>query len=221
MNKAKHKSVFLCAKIIFYKQWWPCVIQKSKSWLKDQLWDYTDSYCGFKVLRISMLIYILIQCSFVYVEIVDKNFKLCVYFQYIYICTGKGICWYWFFALLLCPVIQFGFVTLFVASFPLAPLFALLNNIIEIRLDAKKFVTELRRPVAARAKDIGGFYLKHCGMFKNACYSGRITITRENNICLIIRREILYLKNINWHIFSLYRNMVQHTERGSKSCCHH
>uniref|UniRef100_A0A3Q3B3G7 Anoctamin n=1 Tax=Kryptolebias marmoratus TaxID=37003 RepID=A0A3Q3B3G7_KRYMA len=55
-------------------------------------------------------------------------------------------------------IIQFGFVTLFVASFPLAPLFALLNNIIEIRLDAKKFVTELRRPVAARAKDIGGVF---------------------------------------------------------------
>lgn len=54
-----------------------------------------------------------------------------------------------------CPVIQFGFVSLFVASFPLAPLFALLNNVIEIRLDAKKFVTELRRPVAVRAKDIG------------------------------------------------------------------
>lgn len=52
-------------------------------------------------------------------------------------------------------VIQFGMVTLFVASFPLAPLFALLNNIIEIRLDAKKFVTELRRPIAAKAKDIG------------------------------------------------------------------
>lgn len=53
------------------------------------------------------------------------------------------------------PVIQFGFVTLFVASFPLAPLFALLNNIIEVRLDAKKFVTELRRPDTVRAKDIG------------------------------------------------------------------
>uniref|UniRef100_A0AAY5ESU1 Anoctamin n=1 Tax=Electrophorus electricus TaxID=8005 RepID=A0AAY5ESU1_ELEEL len=52
-------------------------------------------------------------------------------------------------------IIQFGFVSLFVASFPLAPLFALLNNIIEIRLDAKKFVTELRRPDAVRAKDIG------------------------------------------------------------------
>ncbi|XP_029438302.1 anoctamin-1 isoform X4 [Rhinatrema bivittatum] len=55
-------------------------------------------------------------------------------------------------------IIQFGFVTLFVASFPLAPLFALLNNIIEIRLDAKKFITELRRPLAVRAKDIGIWY---------------------------------------------------------------
>lgn len=61
--------------------------------------------------------------------------------------------WHFFFSSL--PVIQFGFVSLFVASFPLAPLFALLNNVIEIRLDAKKFVTELRRPVAIRAKDIG------------------------------------------------------------------
>lgn len=45
--------------------------------------------------------------------------------------------------------------TLFVASLPLAPAFALLNNIIEIRLDAAKFVTEIRRPDAVRCKDIG------------------------------------------------------------------
>ena len=38
-------------------------------------------------------------------------------------------------------VIQYGFITLFVAAFPLAPLFALINNIIEIRLDAYKMVT--------------------------------------------------------------------------------
>ncbi|KAK7896005.1 hypothetical protein WMY93_021330 [Mugilogobius chulae] len=63
-------------------------------------------------------------------------------------------------------IIQFGFVSLFVASFPLAPLFALLNNVIEIRLDAKKFVTELRRPVAARAKDIGIWYNILSGMGK-------------------------------------------------------
>lgn len=53
------------------------------------------------------------------------------------------------------PVIQYGFVSLFVASFPLAPAFALLNNVIEIRLDAAKFVTEIRRPDAVRCKDIG------------------------------------------------------------------
>ncbi|XP_047246135.1 anoctamin-2b isoform X3 [Girardinichthys multiradiatus] len=63
-------------------------------------------------------------------------------------------------------IIQFGFVSLFVASFPLAPLFALLNNVIEIRLDARKFVTELRRPVAARAKDIGIWYNILSGMGK-------------------------------------------------------
>ncbi|XP_047436188.1 anoctamin-1a isoform X2 [Mugil cephalus] len=65
-------------------------------------------------------------------------------------------------------IIQFGMVTLFVASFPLAPLFALLNNIIEIRLDAKKFVTELRRPIALRAKDIGIWYNLLRGLSKVA-----------------------------------------------------
>ncbi|XP_027870657.1 anoctamin-1a isoform X2 [Xiphophorus couchianus] len=65
-------------------------------------------------------------------------------------------------------IIQFGMVTLFVASFPLAPLFALLNNIIEIRLDAKKFVLELRRPIAAKAKDIGIWYNLLRGLSKVA-----------------------------------------------------
>uniref|UniRef100_A0A672QEA7 Anoctamin n=1 Tax=Sinocyclocheilus grahami TaxID=75366 RepID=A0A672QEA7_SINGR len=65
-------------------------------------------------------------------------------------------------------IIQFGMVTLFVASFPLAPLFALLNNVIEIRLDAKKFVTELRRPIAVRAKDIGIWYTLLRGISKVA-----------------------------------------------------
>ncbi|RDD39920.1 Anoctamin-4 [Trichoplax sp. H2] len=55
-------------------------------------------------------------------------------------------------------VIQFGFITLFVAAFPLAPFFALLNNIIEIRLDAYKFITQLQRPLAAQAPNIGAWY---------------------------------------------------------------
>lgn len=52
-------------------------------------------------------------------------------------------------------VIQFGFITIFVAACPLAPLFALINNWVEVRLDAQKFVTEYRRPVVERAQDIG------------------------------------------------------------------
>uniref|UniRef100_A0A3Q3WCA1 Anoctamin n=1 Tax=Mola mola TaxID=94237 RepID=A0A3Q3WCA1_MOLML len=52
-------------------------------------------------------------------------------------------------------VIQFGFITIFVAACPLAPLFALVNNWVEIRLDAQKFVSEYRRPVVERAQDVG------------------------------------------------------------------
>ncbi|MED6251320.1 Anoctamin-5 [Ataeniobius toweri] len=54
-------------------------------------------------------------------------------------------------------VIQFGFITLFVASFPLAPLLALFNNIVEIRVDAWKFTTQFRRPVASKARNIGAW----------------------------------------------------------------
>ena len=52
-------------------------------------------------------------------------------------------------------VLQFGFITIFVAAFPLAPFFALLNNWLEIRLDAQKFICATRRAVAERAENIG------------------------------------------------------------------
>ncbi|CAH2069036.1 unnamed protein product, partial [Iphiclides podalirius] len=55
-------------------------------------------------------------------------------------------------------VLQYGFVTIFVAAFPLAPLFALINNVLEMRLDAKKFLTCYRRPVPQRVNDIGVWY---------------------------------------------------------------
>ncbi|XP_017775817.1 PREDICTED: anoctamin-1-like [Nicrophorus vespilloides] len=55
-------------------------------------------------------------------------------------------------------VLQYGFVTIFVAAFPLAPFFALLNNILEMRLDAQKLLTFYRRPVTQRVRDIGVWY---------------------------------------------------------------
>jgi anoctamin-1 len=45
--------------------------------------------------------------------------------------------------------------TLFIVGFPLGPFFSYLNNIFEIRIDAFKTLTQLRRPVAKKAKDIG------------------------------------------------------------------
>ncbi|OQV17298.1 Anoctamin-5 [Hypsibius exemplaris] len=54
-------------------------------------------------------------------------------------------------------VTQFGFITMFVAAFPLAPIFALISNLLEIRLDAYKYLTLHRRPVATWARDIGAW----------------------------------------------------------------
>ena len=51
--------------------------------------------------------------------------------------------------------LQFGFITIFVAACPLAPLFALINNWVEVRLDAKKFISDFRRPVVEKAHGIG------------------------------------------------------------------
>ncbi|XP_056138913.1 anoctamin-7 [Lampris incognitus] len=70
-------------------------------------------------------------------------------------------------------VLQFGFITIFVAACPLAPLFALINNWIEVRLDAHKFVCENRRPVVERAQNIGIWFpilqvITHIAVLSNA-----------------------------------------------------
>ena len=71
-------------------------------------------------------------------------------------------------------VIQFGFITIFSCTFPIAPLFALLNNVLEIRstfhfyplsllrfitylfrLDAKKMLIRYRKPTARIVNNVG------------------------------------------------------------------
>ncbi|XP_006877072.1 PREDICTED: anoctamin-9 [Chrysochloris asiatica] len=52
-------------------------------------------------------------------------------------------------------MMQYGFTTIFVAAFPLAPLLALFSNLVEIRLDAIKMVRLQQRLVPRKAKDIG------------------------------------------------------------------
>ena len=52
-------------------------------------------------------------------------------------------------------VVQFGYATLFVSAFPLAPVFACVNNFIEIRVDGWKMCQNTKRPWPKGAEDIG------------------------------------------------------------------
>lgn len=83
------------------------------------------------------------------------------------------------------PVLQYGFVTIFVAAFPLAPFFALLNNILEMRLDAQKLLSFYRRPVTQRVRNIGVWYrildsIGKLSVITNVSTANR-TIWFENN----------------------------------------
>uniref|UniRef100_A0A8C5EA40 Anoctamin n=1 Tax=Gouania willdenowi TaxID=441366 RepID=A0A8C5EA40_GOUWI len=112
-------------------------------------------------------------------------------------------------------VIQFGFITIFVAACPLAPLFALFNNWIEIRLDANKFVKEYRRPVAERAQDIGIWFpilefVTHAAVLSNAFI---IAFTSS-----FVPR--LYYKYTRDASMSGYINFtLTHTHKDVRVCC--
>uniref|UniRef100_A0A672N387 Anoctamin n=1 Tax=Sinocyclocheilus grahami TaxID=75366 RepID=A0A672N387_SINGR len=96
-------------------------------------------------------------------------------------------------------VIQYGFVTLFVASFPLAPVFALLNNVIEIRLDAAKFVTEIRRPDAVSAKEIGIWYNILSGISKFAVITNAFVISFTSEFIPRMVYQYLYSETGTMH----------------------
>eukprot|EP00002_Diphylleia_rotans_P015054 TRINITY_DN2915_c0_g1_i1.p1 TRINITY_DN2915_c0_g1~~TRINITY_DN2915_c0_g1_i1.p1 ORF type:complete len:880 (-),score=169.88 TRINITY_DN2915_c0_g1_i1:2382-5021(-) len=63
-------------------------------------------------------------------------------------------------------IIQYGYVTLFAAAFPLAPAIALFNNLIEIRTDAIRLLKGQRRPDYQAAEDIGtwGYIIEVIGV---------------------------------------------------------
>lgn len=66
--------------------------------------------------------------------------------------------------------------TFFVAAFPLAPLCALINNCLELRLDAYKLVTRYRRPVPKQQSGIGAWngilaIITHISVATNASYN--------------------------------------------------
>ncbi|XP_030756919.1 anoctamin-5-like [Sitophilus oryzae] len=70
-------------------------------------------------------------------------------------------------------VIQYGFVTFFIMGFPLAPLFALINNTVELRVDASKISKSYRRPVPNKVVGLGAWFailqaMTYIGVMTNA-----------------------------------------------------
>ena len=53
---------------------------------------------------------------------------------------------------------RYGYIALFSPCFPLAPLLALINNVMEIRFDAYKLCKGYQRPTAATREDIGSWF---------------------------------------------------------------
>jgi len=69
--------------------------------------------------------------------------------------------------------VQFGFLALFVAAFPLAPLLAMCSNFVEDRVDGWKLLHSFRRPWPTASEDIGSWYeiftlVSVLGVFFNA-----------------------------------------------------
>jgi hypothetical protein len=52
-------------------------------------------------------------------------------------------------------IMMYGYLMIFAAAFPLAPLLALLIYVFDLRMDAKRLVWKTRRPVAQIAHGIG------------------------------------------------------------------
>lgn len=110
-------------------------------------------------------------------------------------------------------VIQYGFITIFVAAFPLAPLFALLNNWVELRLDAQKLICETRRVVAFRAEDIGVLFtilesLTHLAVISNAFL---IAFTSD-----FIPRMV-YMYTHDWNLKGYTNFTLAHAPEGTMS----
>jgi anoctamin-10/anoctamin-7 len=78
-------------------------------------------------------------------------------------------------------ILQYGYASLFVCAFPLCPFLALINNFIEIRVDAFKIITEMKRPVPLGAEDIGTWFtileiMATCGVVSNSllvCFTSK------------------------------------------------
>jgi anoctamin-10/anoctamin-7 len=120
-------------------------------------------------------------------------------------------------------ILQFGYATMFVTAYPLAPLLAVLNNYIEIRVDAFKLLTGTRRPEPKGAEDIGTWQyileiMSTASVISNSlliCFTGskltELCNPDEHNICqdLPMHYTLLYwrlaLFVVLEHVFMFFK----------------
>ena len=92
-------------------------------------------------------------------------------------------------------VVQFGFVTLFVVAFPLTPVLALANNVLELHVDAVKLCFGYRRPFPQTASHIGQW-----ATFMNL----QSSISVVTNIAIIIFTTSLFNNWSLWKKWALF-----------------
>jgi hypothetical protein len=77
-------------------------------------------------------------------------------------------------------ILEYGYMSLFAESFPLAPVIVLIYNSIEIRSDLVKLATVMKRPSFVRKRNIGTWYyimqfISCLSVFTNLFYTFYIT----------------------------------------------
>lgn len=81
--------------------------------------------------------------------------------------------------------VQFGYVTLFVAAFPLAPAFALANDHVKARSHAFRMLKQMRRPAPRGARDIGSW---------RGVFTALTCVSVVTNSALVRTRSVLTLR---------------------------
>jgi hypothetical protein len=79
---------------------------------------------------------------------------------------------------------QYGYITLFSAAFPLAPLLALLNNMLQMRTDGFKYLCTYRRIQPSGAEDIGSYQAVFEGLNVVGAVSSAATLVYRTGIIL-------------------------------------
>ncbi|XP_058123461.1 anoctamin-1-like [Anopheles ziemanni] len=108
---------------------------------------------------------------------------------------NKLLCWreHSLFKDYLTMVIQYGFITIFAVAFPPASIFALVNNVIETRVDAKKYLRFYKRAVPTRVRNLGMWYDAMYVITKIAVISNAYIIAFSSNIT----HRLIYMLFIN------------------------